>query len=74
VFLGYGLDGVGYRLYDPVLKKLIRCCEAEFIKDQGLKDIEDQGPSSSGGHIFILEKEKKNVCAVIGFFVPRICV
>jgi hypothetical protein len=40
VFLGYGLDGVGYRLYDPVLKKLIRCCEAEFIEDQRLKDID----------------------------------
>jgi len=40
VFLGYDLDGVGYRLYDPVLKKLIRCCEAEFIKDQRLKDID----------------------------------
>jgi len=40
VFLGYGLDGVGYKLYDPVLKKLIRCCEAEFIEDQRLKDID----------------------------------
>jgi len=27
-------------LYDPVLKKLIRCCEAEFIEDQRLKDID----------------------------------
>jgi len=40
VFLGYGLDGVGYRLYDLVMKKLIRCCEAEFIEDQRLKDID----------------------------------
>ena len=40
VFLGYGLDGVGYRLYDPILKKHIRCCEAEFIEDQRLKDID----------------------------------
>jgi FKBP-type peptidyl-prolyl cis-trans isomerase (trigger factor) len=27
-------------LYDPVLKKLIKCCEAEFIEDQRLKDID----------------------------------
>ena len=40
VFLAYGLYGVGYRLYYPVLKKLIRCCEAEFIEDQRLKDID----------------------------------
>jgi hypothetical protein len=40
VFIGYGLDGVGYRFYDPVMKKLIRCCEAEFIEDQRLKDID----------------------------------
>jgi hypothetical protein len=40
VFIGYGLDGVGYRFYDPVMKKLIRCCEAEFKEDQRLKDID----------------------------------
>jgi hypothetical protein len=40
VFIGYGLDGVGYRFYDPVMKKLIRCCDAEFREDQRLKDID----------------------------------
>jgi hypothetical protein len=34
VFIGYGLDGVGYRFYDPVMKKLIRCSDAEFSEDQ----------------------------------------
>lgn len=40
MFVGYGLDGIGYRLYNPILKKLIRCCEVEFIEDQRLKDID----------------------------------
>jgi hypothetical protein len=40
VFIGYGLDGVGYRFYDPVMKKLIRCSDAEFSEDQQLKDID----------------------------------
>ncbi|MCI47309.1 hypothetical protein A2U01_0068550, partial [Trifolium medium] len=36
----YDLDGVGYRFYDSVMKKLIRCCDAEFGEDQRLKDID----------------------------------
>ena len=40
VFLGYGQDGVSYRLYGPILKKLFRCCEAKFFEDQRLKDID----------------------------------
>ncbi|KAD4180550.1 hypothetical protein E3N88_29141 [Mikania micrantha] len=38
IFLGYGQDEFGYRLYDPVLKKLVRSRDV-FMEDQTLKDI-----------------------------------
>ncbi|KAD2804590.1 hypothetical protein E3N88_37967 [Mikania micrantha] len=40
IFLGYGQDEFGYRLYDPVSKKLVRSREVVFMEDQTLKDIE----------------------------------
>jgi hypothetical protein len=40
VFIGYGLDEVGYKFYDPVMNKLIRCCNAEFRENWLLKDID----------------------------------
>ncbi|CAH9096206.1 unnamed protein product [Cuscuta epithymum] len=40
VFLGYGQDEFGYRLYDPVHKKLIRSRDVVFVEDQTLKDAE----------------------------------
>jgi hypothetical protein len=33
IFLGYGLDEFGYRLYDPVEKKLVRRRDVVFIED-----------------------------------------
>ncbi|GKF26768.1 retrovirus-related pol polyprotein from transposon TNT 1-94 [Tanacetum coccineum] len=39
VFLGYGQDELGYRLYDPVQKKLVRSRDVEFDQDQTLKDV-----------------------------------
>ncbi|KAC9553688.1 hypothetical protein E3N88_45637 [Mikania micrantha] len=41
IFLGYGQDEFGYRLYDPVLKKLVRSRDVVFMEDQTLKDIEN---------------------------------
>ncbi|CAH1425256.1 unnamed protein product [Lactuca virosa] len=40
IFLGYGKDEFGYRLYGPVLKKLVRSRDVVFVEDQSLKDIE----------------------------------
>nr|GEV77481.1 retrovirus-related Pol polyprotein from transposon TNT 1-94 [Tanacetum cinerariifolium] len=41
VFLGYGQDEFGYRLYDPVQKKLVRSRDVVFEEDQTLKDVEN---------------------------------
>ncbi|GJX52528.1 putative RNA-directed DNA polymerase [Tanacetum coccineum] len=40
VFLGYGQDEFGYRLYDPVQKKLVRSRDVVFEEDLTLKDLE----------------------------------
>ncbi|KAK8498600.1 hypothetical protein V6N12_066970 [Hibiscus sabdariffa] len=42
IFIGYGLDGeFGYRLYDPVQKKLVRRQDVVFIEDQTIDDIDN---------------------------------
>ena len=40
MFLGYGQDEFGYRLYDPAKKKLIRSRDVVFVEDQTIADIE----------------------------------
>ncbi|CAH9120743.1 unnamed protein product [Cuscuta epithymum] len=40
IFLGYGQDEFGYRLYDPVEKKLVRSRDVVFCEDQTIKDIQ----------------------------------
>ncbi|KAL0551899.1 hypothetical protein IC582_010991 [Cucumis melo] len=40
VFLGYGQDEFGYRVYDRVKKKLIRSRDVVFVEDQTIADIE----------------------------------
>jgi len=40
IFIGYGQDEYGYRLYDPVEKKLVRSRDVEFMEDQTIKDID----------------------------------
>ncbi|GJX96283.1 putative RNA-directed DNA polymerase [Tanacetum coccineum] len=40
VFLGYGQDEFGYRLYVPVQKKLVRSRDVVFEEDLTLKDVE----------------------------------
>ncbi|GJW39661.1 putative RNA-directed DNA polymerase [Tanacetum coccineum] len=41
MFLGYGQDEFGYRLYDPVQKRLVRSRDVVFEEDQTLKDVEN---------------------------------
>ena len=40
IFVGYGQDKFGYRLYDPVAKKLVRSRDVVFLENQTLNDIE----------------------------------
>ena len=47
IFIGYGQDEFGYRLYDPVEKKLVRSRDVEFIEDQTIKDIDKAEKSQS---------------------------
>ena len=39
IFLGYSQDEFGYRLYDPVSKKIVRRRDVIYVEDQILKDI-----------------------------------
>ncbi|RDX71970.1 hypothetical protein CR513_48611, partial [Mucuna pruriens] len=40
IFIGYGHDEYGYRMYDPVKKKLVRSRDVQFMEDQTIKDID----------------------------------
>jgi hypothetical protein len=40
IFLGYGLEEFGYRLWDPISKKIIRSRDVVFFEDQTIEDIE----------------------------------
>ncbi|KAJ9566889.1 hypothetical protein OSB04_002855 [Centaurea solstitialis] len=46
VFLGYGQDEFGYRLYDPIQKKLVQSRHVVFEEDQTLKDVEKENTSA----------------------------
>lgn len=39
MFIGYGLNKVVYKFYDPIIKKVVISCDDEFIEDQQLKDV-----------------------------------
>ncbi|VFQ74335.1 unnamed protein product [Cuscuta campestris] len=39
IFVGYGHDEFGYRLYDPVEKKLVKSRDVIFMEDQNIEDI-----------------------------------
>ena len=39
IFIGYDENEFGYRLYDPVEKKLVRSRDVKFMKDQTIQDI-----------------------------------
>ena len=39
IFVGYGQDKFGYRLYDPAAKKLIRSRDVVFMENQTIEDL-----------------------------------
>ncbi|RDX92790.1 hypothetical protein CR513_25027, partial [Mucuna pruriens] len=39
IFIGYGLDEYGYRMYDPVEKKLVKSHDVQFMEDQTIENI-----------------------------------
>lgn len=41
VFIEYGQNQLGYRFYDLVQKRLVRCCDAVFVEDETIEDIEN---------------------------------
>ncbi|VFQ81624.1 unnamed protein product [Cuscuta campestris] len=47
IFVGYGHDEFGYRLYDPVEKKLVRSRDVIFMEDQNIEDIQKMEKSES---------------------------
>ena len=40
IFIGYGLDEFGYRLYDPIEKQLVKSRDIIFMKNQTIEDID----------------------------------
>ncbi|RDY07420.1 hypothetical protein CR513_08470, partial [Mucuna pruriens] len=40
IFIEYGQNEYGYRLYDPIEKKLVRSHDVQFIEDQTIEDID----------------------------------
>ncbi|RDX73198.1 hypothetical protein CR513_47218, partial [Mucuna pruriens] len=40
IFIGYGHDEYGYRMYDLVEKKLVRSHDVQFMEDQTIEDID----------------------------------
>ncbi|GMJ10476.1 hypothetical protein HRI_004716700 [Hibiscus trionum] len=48
IFIGYGLDGeFGYRLYDPLQKKLVRSRDVIFVEDRTIDDIDKTKKANS---------------------------
>jgi len=39
IFLGYGLDEFGYKLFDPIAKNVVRSRDVVFVEDQTIEDI-----------------------------------
>jgi hypothetical protein len=39
IFLGYGGDQFGYKLFDPIARKVVRNCDFVYVEDQTIVDI-----------------------------------
>ncbi|RDX88185.1 hypothetical protein CR513_30250, partial [Mucuna pruriens] len=42
IFIGYGHDEYGYRMYDLVEKKLVKSRDVQFMEDQTIEDIDKE--------------------------------
>ncbi|WVZ06448.1 hypothetical protein V8G54_019794 [Vigna mungo] len=54
IFIGFGQDEFGYKLYDPIEKKFVRSCDVQFMEDQTIEDIdkvEKSTPNEDGNVI-----------------------
>ena len=51
IFLGYAHDEYGYRLWDPVDRKVIRSRDVFFLEDQTIEDIKKAEKSLSSSQI-----------------------
>ncbi|WVZ20167.1 hypothetical protein V8G54_007489 [Vigna mungo] len=40
IFIGFGQDEFGYKLYDPIEKKVVRSRDVQFMEDQTIEDID----------------------------------
>ncbi|RDY13360.1 putative protein, chloroplastic, partial [Mucuna pruriens] len=45
IFIGYGNDEYGYRMYDLVEKKLVKSHDVQFMEDQTIEDIDKKDNS-----------------------------
>ena len=54
IFLYYGHEAFGYRLWDPVTRKLIRNRDVVFLEDQIVSDEEKNDRSQSSPEIYII--------------------
>ena len=70
IFIGYGLYEFGYKLYDPIEKKLVRSCDIIFMENQTIEDIdksEKVESSNFDGMVHHYEVPHTSVHDVIGF-------
>ena len=45
IFLGYGISEYGYRLWDPVQKKIVQSRDVVFLEDENIEDISRTKPT-----------------------------
>lgn len=69
IFAGYGLDEFGYRLYDPIEKKLMSCRDIIFMENKTIENIdkaEKVESSSFNGIVHHVEVPHTSVHDVVG--------
>ena len=57
IFLGYGQDEFGYRLYNPVAKKLVRSRDVIFFEDETIEDINKAKDNNLKGKDVLIDSD-----------------